>query len=306
MIMKFLALQALHAVIETGTVTAAATTLGVSQPAVSNLLAQLEAQTRLRLFTKSGGRLVPTPEAMTLYQEVDTVVRGLEHVAQAVNDLQNQQVGQLQVASTHALAYGLLPQLIAGFTKGRPNLSISFQAQTSAKIQEWIVAGLFEIGICELPILHDSLRAEEMSFETLCALPADSPLLGHAALTPALLDDVPFVVMGPDHMTHRRTREAFQEAGARWRMRVHSHLFQNLLSFVKLGVGVAMVDPFTLMFDDSTAYDTRPFSPPVMLDMAIITAKNRPLSTLGQEFLNHLRRDLRRYATHSDTGAAAS
>lgn len=304
--MRFRALQALHAVIETGTVTAAAKTLGVSQPAVSNLLAQLETQTRLKLFTKAGGRLSPTPEAMALYHEVDTVVRGLDHVAQAVTDMQNQQVGQLQVASTHALANGLLPSLISDFAMGRTNLSISFQAQTSSKIQEWVVAGLFEIGICELPLLHDSLNAETMSFETVCALPLDSPYLKHAVLTPDILDDAPFVVMGPDHMTHRRTREAFQEAGARWRTRVHTHLFQNMLSFVKLGMGTSLIDPFTVLSDESGSFETRPFKPEIMLDIAIITARDRPLSAIGHSFLDVARNGLRRYATHSETGAAAS
>lgn len=304
--MRFRALQALHAVIETGTVTAAAKTLGVSQPAVSNLLAQLATQTRLKLFAKIGGRLVPTPEAMALYQEVDTVVRGLDHVAQAVRDLQSKQVGQLQIASTHALANGLVPSLIAQFTADRPNLSISFQAQTSSKIQEWIVAGLFEVGICELPLLHDSLHAEIMSFEMVCAVPAGNPLLRHAVLGPAEMDDVPFVVMGPDHMTHRRTREAFQKAGARWRTRVHTHLFQNMLSFVKLGMGASIIDPFTVMADNRDGYETRPFAPAIMVDMAIITARDRPLSQIGCEFLDLLRASLRAYAIHSETGADAS
>ncbi len=304
--MRFRALQALHAVIETGTVTAAAKMLGVSQPAVSNLLAQLEAQTKLVLFTRSGGRLLPTPEAMALYQEIDTVVRGLDHVAQAVSDMQNQQVGQLQVTSSHALAMGLLPELIAGFVQDRSNLSVSFQAQTSAKIQEWILAGLFEVGVCELPILHDSLEVEEFQFETVCCAPAGHSALAHSVLTPELLDDVAFVVMGPEHMTHRRTREAFQKAGARWRTRVHTHLFPNMLTFVKLGMGVSLIDPFTVMYDEADTFETRAFEPPVMLDIAIITAKTRPLSAIGQEFRRVLRESLRSHATHSDTGAAAS
>ena len=79
--------QAFHAVIEKGTVTAAAEHLGVSQPAISNLLAQLERKTSLKLFERARGRLVPTPEATVLYDEIDTVVRGLDHVNQAVVDL---------------------------------------------------------------------------------------------------------------------------------------------------------------------------------------------------------------------------
>ena len=62
-----------------------------------------------------------------------------------------------------------------------------------------------------------------------------------------------------------------------------------LMSFVKLGMGVSLIDPFTVMYDASGGFETRPFRPPVMLDIAIVTAKSRPLSVIGQEFLQVVR-----------------
>ncbi len=293
--LRFRQLQAFHAIIETGTVTGAAEYLGISQPAVSNLLAQLERHTRFRLFERSRGRLIATPEAGVLFAEVDTVVRGLDHVNQAVVDLQNKQAGQLQVASQHSTSFGFMPRLIAEFARTRPDMSISFQSQYSSKIQEWVMAGLFEIGLCELPILHDGFDARIVHVETLLALPADSPLARHEVLTPQLLEGVPFLVMGPDHMTHRRTREAFHNAGIAWRTRVHSHLFKNLLSFVKEGMGVAILDPFVLEHDHDGGFVTRRFAPRIMMDMAIITSTARPLSALGREFLTLLNAALAPY-----------
>lgn len=289
-------MQAFHAVVETGTVTGAAAHLGISQPGISNLLSQLERQTQLKLFERVKGRLHPTPEAGVLYQEIDTVVRGLDHVAQAVTDLQNQKAGQLQVVSPHALSIGFLPREIARFAQGRPNLSISFQAQYSSRIQEWVQAGLFEIGICEVPVLSDALKARYFSFECQCAFPAGSGLARHEVLTPERLDGHPFVVMGPEHMTHRRTREAFDRAGAAWNARVHTHLHQNTLSFVKQGFGAALVDPFTIAFDFEGGFEARPFAPQVTLDLAVITSRQRPLSSVGQEFLGGLLESLGRYA----------
>ncbi len=78
--MRYRPLQALHSVIETGAVTAAAQSLGISQPAISNLLAQLQDQTKLKLFERERGRLVPTHEAKVLYREIDTVVRGINQL----------------------------------------------------------------------------------------------------------------------------------------------------------------------------------------------------------------------------------
>ncbi|WP_291729593.1 LysR family transcriptional regulator [Leisingera sp. F5] len=295
MSLRFRQLQAFHAIVETGTVTGAAEQLGISQPGISNLLYQLERQTRLKLFERSKGRLIPTPEAGVLFQEVDTVVRGLDHVAQAVTDLQNKQAGQLQVASQHSMSFGFMPALIARFARDRPDLSISFQAQYSLKIQEWVIAGLFEIGVCEMPLIHDGLEVHPITVETRLAIPADSPLAEHEVLTPELLDGVPFIVMGPEHMTHRRTREVFQQAGIPLKTRVHSHLFKNLLSFVQEGMGVSVLDPFVLDFEAGGGFVSRPFRPRIMMEMAVITSKSRPLSAVGQEFLALLKRELAPY-----------
>lgn len=295
MSLRFRQLQAFHAILEAGTTTAAAEQLGISQPGISNLISQLERETRFKLFERVRGRLVPTPEANALFNEVDTVVRGLDHVTQAVLDLQNKQAGQLQVASQHSMSFGFMPKQIARLARDRPDMSISFQSQYSSKIQEWVDAGLFEIGVCELPLLYDTLDAEVFRVETVLAIPEDSPLAEHEVLTPELLDGTPFIVMGPDHMTHRRTREAFHNAGIPFRIRVHSHLFKNLLGFVKEGLGVAIVDPFLTDFDAEGGFVKRPFKPAILMDMALITSRSRPISAIGREFRSLLREALQEY-----------
>ncbi len=302
MSIRFRQLQAFHSIIETGTVTGAADQLGVSQPAVSNLLAQLEAQTRVKLFAREKGRLVPTPEARLLYAEVDTVVRGLDHVTQAVDDLRNKQAGQLQVASQHSMSFGFMPKLIARFAEGRPDMSISFQSQYSAKIQEWVLAGLFEIGVCEMPMFHQGLNAQRFEIEFLLALPQDHRLAGHEVLTPEFLQGEPFIVMGPEHMSHRRTREAFHQRGVPWRIRIHTHLFKNILGFVKEGMGVAILDPFALNFDLEGGFVARKFAPRLLMDMAVITSRARPISALGQEFLDLLLAEIRPYTVDGFDG----
>lgn len=280
--------QAFHAIIEAGTVTGAAEHLGISQPAISNLLAQLERKTKLKLFERTRGRLLPTPEAMVLFEEIDTVVRGLDHVNQAVVDLQNQKAGQLQVATSHAMAFGFMPDEISRFANDKPNLTIAFQSQYSAKIQDWVMAGLFEIGICELPVRHDGLDQIPFFFEIMCAIPENSPLAEHQILSPALLDNQPFIVMGADHMVNRRAREAFHREGAKMRVRCHTDLFRNALNLVKEGLGVALVDPFTLSSDDRQGYLLRHFSPKILLDVVILTARGRPVSAIGEQFLQQI------------------
>lgn len=84
MTLRFRQLQAFHAIVETGTVTGAAVLLGISQPGISNLLAQLEHQTRFKLFERVRGRLITTPEANMLYHEIDTVVQLAGSICDAI------------------------------------------------------------------------------------------------------------------------------------------------------------------------------------------------------------------------------
>ena len=128
---------------------------------------------------------------------------------------------------------------------------------------------------------------------------------GRLSITPALLDDVPFIVMGPDHMTHRRTREAFEAAGARLRPKVFTHLFRNKLSFVKEGMGVSLLDGLARAFDKEAGLIFRPFRPAIYLDMMVVTSTVRPLSALGKEFLELLLNELADYSI-APPGAAAS
>ena len=288
--------QAFHATMETGTVTGAAEQLGISQPAISNLIAQMERGTKLKLFERSRGRLIPTPEAMMLYEEIDTVVRGLDHVNQVVADLQNQEAGQLQIATNHSLGFGFMPSQFEEFARTRPNLTISFQSQFSTRVQEWVMAGLFEIGICELPLRHDGLDARNFYFETLLALPEDSPLAQYEVLTPELMDNYPFIIIGSEHMVNRRVREAFQASGYRWRIKCHTDLFRNALNMVKHGFGATLVDPFTLSSDDGKGYVLRRFAPRILLDIVILTARDRPISRTGQQFMDQVTENMGRMA----------
>jgi len=284
--MRYRPLQALHSVIETGTVTAAAQSLGISQPAISNLLAQLQDQTKLKLFERERGRLVPTPEAKILYREIDTVVRGINQVNLAVSNLQNQRAGTLQVVCTHAASFGFMTTLVSDFVKEHPDVDVSFQTRYSRNIQQWVASGLAEIGVSELPILDDSLEWKQMRFLCLLAIPENSPLADLKELTPEDLDNVPFIAMGEDHMINSRTKELFLKNNSRLRVKCQSHLFRSLLEFVKSGMGVSLIDPFTLAHDDGKGYVVRPFRPNIYLDLALIKHKTRPTSKLGESFYN--------------------
>ncbi len=83
-------IEAFKAVIEHGTVSAAASVLHVSQPAISKLIANLEADAALRLFDRFKRRLTPTEPGIRLYAEVDRIFSGVQEVENAVDAIHRQ------------------------------------------------------------------------------------------------------------------------------------------------------------------------------------------------------------------------
>src|SRR3954470_10694766 len=97
-------MEVFRAVMLSGGVNSAAALLHVSPPAISKVLAQAGRASGLVLFERVRGRLVPTPEAQQLYEEVDKVWQGVEAVRDASRDLAEPNRASLRVVCTASLA----------------------------------------------------------------------------------------------------------------------------------------------------------------------------------------------------------
>lgn len=75
-------LEIIQTVIDAGSVTAAAERLGVSQPAVSRALNQIEARCGRPLFHRENNRLIPCADALLLYEEIGLIAESFSRLSQ--------------------------------------------------------------------------------------------------------------------------------------------------------------------------------------------------------------------------------
>ena len=287
--LQFRQIQAFHTIMDTGTVTQAAKRLGISQPGVSNLISSLEHELGFALFTRFSGRLHPTPEAQRLMGSTETVMSSFEQLNRQARAIRSQDVGKLNIAALPELSIVFLPDEIHDFVQDKKDISISFQTRSSIMTQEMVSSHLAEIGIAEAPIGHDNLSGEIFSYECFCILPNDHPLANKSIITPEDLDGEPLVTLGSGHMTYHRLREIFAAKNCVWNNRCQTRLFQTALRFVQGGLGIGLVDPFTITSQPMGNVVARRFEPTVAFDLAIVWATNKPLSIVGQSFINRLK-----------------
>jgi hypothetical protein len=111
-------LDAFAAVMSAGSITGAARLLGRSQPAVTRLIQDLEANLGFELLHRNGPRITPTDQGLLFHDEVERLLVGLKHIADRAQAIAKLRVPTIEIAAIPALAAGIIPKLSPVSTKG--------------------------------------------------------------------------------------------------------------------------------------------------------------------------------------------
>jgi len=111
--MTLQSLQALRAVMETGSVTEAARRLYRTQPQISRLIASLEGEIGFRLFLRDRRRLMPTQEGSLFYNNVSRILSGFDDISKIAEDIRSHKEARLRMVSQPFLAQAVLPEAFA-------------------------------------------------------------------------------------------------------------------------------------------------------------------------------------------------
>lgn len=140
------------AVMRFRTTIAAAHELGLSQPAVSNALKNLEDSLGFALFHRVGNRLVPTEEGKAVYQDAQPLQTMADGLQRRLKDLRETRSGHLRVLATRPLGDGFLPCVITAFAESREKVHIHFDVRHLDGVIEAVESGFADLGIAlEVP-----------------------------------------------------------------------------------------------------------------------------------------------------------
>jgi DNA-binding transcriptional LysR family regulator len=125
-----------NAVLLTGTVTAAARLLNVTQPAVTKLLQSAENQMGFKLFTRDKNRMIPTEEALALQAELFDISSRIQKLRDMAHALTQEQGSLLRVDCVPSLAASLMPRVLKRFTASFPNVTCHLETHAHSAILE--------------------------------------------------------------------------------------------------------------------------------------------------------------------------
>lgn len=279
-------LEAFRTVMLSGGMTAAADILKITQPAVSRLIKDLEADMRLVLFQREGNRLVPSREAMILFAEVDRFYVGLDRIGKIANELRHGQVGSLRVASMGALSLSCVMQAIEVFHAARPGVEIMQESLNSHQALELVAARQFDIGFVQVMGDFPGVDITPLPFvDAVCVLPAECVLAEKKHIEPQDLKGLPFISLGKSSPQRVKIDQLFDGMGIDRKMSLQTSLAASAVTLVASGMGVSIVDPFTANTLGGPKVAIRPFRPGIRFEVAAVRPSHHQHSLLCQEFL---------------------
>lgn len=247
-------LAVLRSVIERGSVTAAATALNVSQPAVSRTIGQIEARLGLALFHREKQRLFPTREAEILYADIIHAVSSIEAVERRARDLRDGRAGALRIASIAAFANSILPRAIARFQRSKPGFEFAIETLTAREVAQRVAAHRSEIGLLIETAAVSGIVMEDLCTSRFgCVLPRDHALARRDALTVSDIAASPLICLHRALPLGAIAHRLFEQADLMLRPATEVSQSSVACALVEAGAGIALVDKLSILTNPGTA-----------------------------------------------------
>lgn len=278
-------LEIFHAVMLTGTITAAAKMLNISQPAATRLLLRAEDLLGYKLFERVKGRLVPTREAQVLHAESERVIAGLEHLRTLSRNLGTASSGQLRIAAAPALCLDLIPSAVTRFRRRHPDVSFAIETRQYADLIEAVLTQEVDLGLGFDVQPHPGLETTVLSeAEFLAIFPATLERALPATVKLDFFRKHPFIGLRRSDPLGNAYAAALRVASVTLQPIVEVQTNGVALSLVAQGAGAAIVDRYTAAARDPRAVAARRLDPPIRFAVHMMHARHRPLSVLARRF----------------------
>jgi DNA-binding transcriptional LysR family regulator len=271
----------------TGSFSAAARGLALTQPTVSELVRKLEDEHQLDLFVRTGRRLVLTAAGEELLPWARRVVEGADGAEQALSSLRGIEGGVASFGVLRNAPYYFLSDLAERFHQKYPNVRTRLVGQNSVEVADAVRSGVLEAGLVVLPVPDDDLDVTPLMRDEVLWASAD-PRRTAEPMTMEVIMEAPLILYdayyGWSDPTRRQLAERAQAVGVRLEPMIEVENIDSALGLVARGVGDTIVSTaVTTHAVFPAGVTTASFADPLFDVIALVTRRNAVLSPVTAE-----------------------
>jgi DNA-binding transcriptional LysR family regulator len=282
-------LEAYHAVMSQGSVTRASQQLGVSQPAISRIIADFEESAGFPLFRRASRNLVPTARGRALHAEVARVYLGLGHIENSMQILRDRGEGQLRLGVVPSLLSHVSHHLVAPFMRMHPQASISVEVVATLNALDWASFRQTDLGITFEAISGSGIETSVIGqTEAACVVPNGHRLAAAGKTVHArdLTGEI-FVSYMPDSGFRNEIDRVFSLEGIQRDLRFEARTTAAACELVTTLGGVTIVPSPGPQLAADARLAILPFRPRLVSDVVLVQPTGVVPSPLAKDFVAH-------------------
>jgi DNA-binding transcriptional LysR family regulator len=299
---------------EHGSFSAAAASLHMAQPSLSEQIRRLEAELGVALFARTGRRLELTEAGRLLLPQAERTLDAAREAADSVRGVRDLTGGTVAFGTFGSAHHYLLGGLVEEFRSRYPSVRVRVVGQNSAEVADAVRDGQLEAGLVALPVddrgldVRPAMREEQLYVSAEPRRTREPMTIERLAASPLILYDARW---GADDPTRRQLRERAQQAGVKLEPEIEVEYMTAALDLAARGVGDTIAPRSILVSRGfSRRLATTTFEPPLYDTFAFITRRNAHLSPATRAFMEvaekRVRALARRLAAEEEAEAAAS
>ena len=235
-------LQAVLALAKYRSFVAAASSLKISQPALTRTIKLIEIELGVPLFSRSTRQVTVTDAGKEFAALAERLLNDLRIGAENVREMAAHPRGQIAVASVVSLAGVVLPGLIADYSRRFPGVELHLREGLHHMVTDEVRNGLADFGIGYVEDAPRSFVTEDLGVDTFhLVMRRDNALAQRTRIGLPALADVPLVSFPAESRTRRVVDRAAATAGLSFRYVTTTNRLPTLRGLVRNRVGLAVV-----------------------------------------------------------------
>jgi DNA-binding transcriptional LysR family regulator len=292
-------LRALQAVARHGSFSRAATELGLTQPAVSMQIRQLEERVGLPLLERVGKRATPTEAGDLLLAHAARAFLELEAGVERVRRLTGIVAGRVRLGTSASISIYLLPPLLRRFRARYPETELVIVTGNASEIAAAVVANELDLGVVSLPVQRRELVVTPFYRDELVAIaPPRREWRRRRAVGPTDLAAEPLILFERGATLRRVIDGWFQRGGALPARVMEMGNTEAIKKLVQAGLGLSVTSWFSAKAEARTgALLALSLAPPLHRPIGIVRRRDKtptPALEAFTEALEELRAGLAR------------
>ncbi|MCW2485010.1 LysR family transcriptional regulator [Candidatus Symbiopectobacterium sp. NZEC127] len=276
-------------VIQRGSFTSAATALGISQPAVSLQIRQLEQALHVRLIERTGRGVRPTAAGLALLDHCDHIENAVNAALHAVAQHQQDISGTVMLGTGATACIHLLPTLLCQLQKAYPRLSIGVRTGNTQHIVRAVEENSIDLGLVTLPVSGRSLSVTPVIKDEFVAIVQADSTGDIRTLTPKVFAEQPLIAFETGSHTRQLIDDWLHAEGKTTNPIMALGSIEAIKRMVSAGLGYSIVPSMSVMTPaDKAGLSVYPLEPRLHRTLGIVMRQDKVINRSMAKVLEHI------------------